>query len=499
MSEVQTVEAAKLLLERRQARRSLVSWARVCGFEPAKHHRFLIDRLEAVASGDIKRLLITMPPGSAKSTYGSVLFPPWYLAQKPNSSILSISHSADFAVSFGRKCRNLVIDHEKILGYGLRKDSQAADEWATTNGSVYFCAGIGKAIAGRRADVGFIDDPVGNREDAWSKTIRERNYNWFKTDFRTRLKPGAAIILIQTRWHEEDLAGCILRDEASDWVVINLPMLASANDPLDRAPGEMLWNDYFTPALLRDAQKDPMVFSALYQGDPTPQDGDYFKRDWIEAYAYNYEDLPPMDELRVYVASDHAVSEEESADLSAFVPVGVDSSGVTWILPDVYWNRCDALVGVQEMITMMKRRKPLTWWAEKEKITKAMGPFLKRAMREEGVFCYVEEVTPSGDKQVRAQSIRGRMAAGMIRFPRFAPWYNDALTQFMKFPAGAKDDFVDALAYIGLGLDKMGTGTQRAPVVDESIYYQSKPITLGWIKKSDERRRFNNRLLLVDN
>lgn len=494
-----TADAAAKLLSRRMARQDFAAWCRVAGFEPARHHLLLTSKLMDVIHGRINRLIICMPPGSAKSTYSSVLFPPWFLSQRPASNILACSHSSDLATAFGRRARNLVLDHEKVLGFTLRKDSQAADEWSTTQGGFFFCAGVGGKIAGRRADLGLIDDPVGSKEDAYSKLIRDKTWDWFNTDFRTRLKPGASIVLIQTRWHEDDLAGRILANEGGEWELINLPMLAKANDPLGRPEGEMLWKDYFTPQQLKDAMRDPMVFSALYQQDPTPQDGDYFRRAWIENNSYGEGELPPLKELTIYCASDHAVSEKQEADSTCMLAAGVDADGTLWILPDAFWERCDSLTMVNTMIARMKRHKPRVWWGENEVILKSIGPFLNRAMRENGVYCYLEPVKPARDKQTRAQSIRGRLAAGAVRFPRFAPWYQNALDQLLKFPAGAHDDFVDTLAWLGLGLDSMLVGRKTPALLDESRFFAPRPITLSWVKKSHNRLERAKALALQDN
>jgi predicted phage terminase large subunit-like protein len=491
--------AAQLLLNRRQARTSMAAWARVNGFEPARHHLFLIDKLEKVVRGEIRRLAIFMPPGSAKSTYSSDLFPPWFLAQRPQSNILTASHSADLAAMFGRRARNRIVDNPNVLGYTLRKDSQAADEWSTTHGGVFFCAGVGGKIAGRRADLGLIDDPIGLKEDAYSKVVRDKIWEWFKYDFRTRLKPGASIVLIQTRWHEEDLAGMILKTERDEWDIVNLPMLAKDNDPLGRQPGEMLWSEYFDPQILKDAQKDAMTFSALYQQDPTPQDGNYFRRAWVEDNSYDNDQLPDLTECRLYCTSDHAVSLKEDADSTVMLPFAVDPQGTIWILPDVIWDKFDTLDAVNYMIGKMQKYKPITWWAESEKIEKSIGPFLQLAMREKGVYCYVDPIHPAKDKQTRAQSIRGRMASGMVRFPRQATWYANGLSELLKFPAGAHDDFVDALAYVGLGLDRMGRGIATPTIVDVNQYLIPKPLTLGSIKHGDERSARRKQLLLLGN
>ena len=230
--------AAELLLRRREIRRSLAEWARHVGFEPAAHHLLLIDRLEKVARGELKRLAVFMPPGSAKSTYSSILFPPWFLANAPGKSLIAASHSVDLAEKFGRRVRGLITERGPVLGVELSPDSQAAGRWALTSGSEYLAAGVGTGILGFRADGVVIDDPIRSREEAWSERARESTWEWYRADLLTRLRPGGFVVLVCTRWHESDLAARALND--SDWGVISLPAEAKDGDPLGRAPGESL-------------------------------------------------------------------------------------------------------------------------------------------------------------------------------------------------------------------------------------------------------------------
>src|SRR5260221_5627559 len=203
-------QAATELLKRRTIRRSFTDWCRFCGFEPAKHHRLLIAKLEAVARGEILRLAVFMPPGSAKSTYGSILFAPWFLASKNNANVIAASHTSELAEKWGRKVRNIVAEHNLTLGIELSGDSQAAGRWALKQGGEYYAACVGVGIAGFRADLAIIDDPIRSREDADSDLVRERIWDWYKSDLSTRMKPGGRQIVIQTRWHEDDLAGRLL-------------------------------------------------------------------------------------------------------------------------------------------------------------------------------------------------------------------------------------------------------------------------------------------------
>lgn len=454
----------------RACRTSLTEWCRLNQFVPARHHALLLRELEAVARGQVKRLAIFMPPGSAKSTYASVLFPPWYLAAHPEAAIIAASHTQELAERFGRRVRNTVAEHSAILGVQLAADSQAAGRWSTTKGGEYFAAGVGGAIAGRRADLAIIDDPVRSREDADSQTIRDRQWEWYRFDLQTRLKPNAAVVLIQTRWHEDDLAGRILAEEGNQWRVIRLPMEAEENDPIGRQPGQLLWSEYFTPEQVETAKRDPRVWSALYQQRPTPDTGGFFKRDWL--IPYQPSQLPTS--LNIYVASDHAVSEEQTADATCVIPAGMDRDGILWILPDVWWERAPTDAFVRASIDIAKRRRPLIWGAEKGHISKSIGPFWRRELLNAGVHLRIEELQPTRDKASRAQAIQGRMAMGMVRFPVFAPWWSNAEHELLTFPAAKHDDFVDALAHLGAILDRMAISMpRRGPTLEDALEEQS--------------------------
>lgn len=431
---------------------------------PAEHHKLLLAELTRIERGELDRLAIFLPPGSAKSTYGSVLFPAHYLANHPDRCVIAASHTAELAERFGRRVRNLISEHGEVLGVKLASDSQSAGRWSTSAGGEYFAAGVGGSITGRRADLALIDDPVRSREDADSQTIRDRQWEWYRFDLMTRLKPGAAIVLIQTRWHEDDLAGRILQEEGDRWKVIRIPMEAEEDDPLGRKPGERLWADYFTADQVESAKRDPRVWSALYQQTPTPDTGALFKREWL--LPYQPKDLPTN--LNIYVGSDHAVSESESADYTCCIPVGVCDKGIVWVLPDVWWERAPSNEFVRASLDIVRRRGPIIWGAEKGHISKSIGPFWKDALLQAGLHLNIEEITVTRDKRTRAQSICGRMAMGMVRFPVFAPWWPRAQAELLSFPAGKHDDFVDALAHVGFLLDKMANAMpRRGPTLGE--------------------------------
>ena len=224
---------------RRSIRSNFSSWCEHKGYKPARHHRLIIAEIESFLASDEEVLLLFAPPGSAKSTYVSVLFPSWYLASRPTNSILFATHSSEFAARWGRRVRNDIAVDGPTLGLELSKDSTAADRWALKAGGEYYAVGAGVGISGFRADLGLIDDLFGNREDAWSETVRVSRWNWYIDDFSARLKPGAKRILMNTRWHEEDVAGRVMAQIESGAVkgrVISIPAIAETNDRLGRRP-----------------------------------------------------------------------------------------------------------------------------------------------------------------------------------------------------------------------------------------------------------------------
>jgi hypothetical protein len=262
------------------------------GFEAAPHHRLICDQIEDFLASDDEVLLLFAPPGSAKSTWLSILFPAYYLSRFPRHSILAATHSVEFAQRWGRRVRNDIVLASNVLGIGLAPDSQASDRWALTSGGEYYGVGAGVGISGFRADLGLGDDFFGSREDAYSETIRKKRWDWYVDDFSARLKPNAKRILMNTRWHEEDVAGRVLGQIAKGVVrgrVISIPAIAEENDALGRKTGEYLWDDpdgYNYGAFLRARQREtsPMMWSALYQQRPAPEDGDYFKAAWLRSY-----------------------------------------------------------------------------------------------------------------------------------------------------------------------------------------------------------------------
>lgn len=489
---------AQVAMARRLVRRSYEEWCRYAlhnlSLEPAAHHILLIRTIEKVLKGEIKNVIFLMPPGSAKSTYLSVLLPPFYLnpEQFPRNLILACSYSYTLIEGFGRQCRDLINLHENVLGYSLSKTAAAAGDWRTSNNGGYFCAGVGSGIAGHRADLAFIDDYLGSQEDADSDIIREKQWQWYWNDFWPRLKPNAAQIVVANRRHEDDLVGRLLAKEGSKWTVIRLPMLAEEGDPLGRKIGERLWDKWFTDEMVEKARALPRVWAGLYQQRPAPEEGNYFNRESI--VTYDNKDLPK--DLRYYVGADYAVRKGEDSDRFCFLPAGVDSNGVLWILPNWFWEVSDTYTASLKMLEMAKDKRPICWWAGRENITGSIAPFLYKLMQEKNVYVPIEELSEARDKEQKAQPIKARMQAKMVRFPREATGWSDAYHELLTFPGGLHDDFVDALAKLGQGLAKM-VKASVVPSEKSVLEVLNRPITCGWVERSHKRKERMGRMVEV--
>ena len=439
------------LLRRKQAKDSLVGYIAYLdlGFVPAAHHRLIIDHLEAVERGECRKLMIYMPPGSAKSTYASVLFPAWYLGRHPARSVIASSHTEELADRFGRRVRNLADTeaHRNVFGTGVAADRKSVGEWETEAGGEYFAIGIGGAISGRRADLGIIDDPVRGREDADSERARETAWQWYVNDFLPRLKPGASQILIMTRWHENDLGGRLLEREAEAWRIIELPMEALPDDLLGRKPGERLWPEWFSEQMVAEAKQDVRAWNSLYQQNPAPDEGTYFHAAWFGSYR----NLPAQ--MTIYGASDYAVT-AAGGDFTEHGIFGRGPNGDLYVL-DWWRNQTSPDVWIDRQLDLVLRHRPACWFGESGVIQKAVAPYLRDRMAERGVWVRIEWLPSTVDKQARCRPFQALASMGKVLFPIEAAWKAEIVGQLLRFPAGKHDDGVDVCSLIGRGLEMM--------------------------------------------
>lgn len=457
------------LLQRVAARDSLDRWLayREAGFRPAKHHGLILDELQKVESGEVSRLMLLLPPGSAKSTYTSVEFPPWFMGRNPTANVIAASHTAELAERFGRKARNIVgsAPFRAVFDVGLSQDSQAAGKWETTRGGEYYAVGVGGSVTGRRADLAVIDDPVKSREAAHSERERETVWQWYTHDFLTRLKPQARQILIMTRWHEDDLGGRILARDGHKWRVVKIPMEAdSPDDPLGRQIGERLWPDWFTDEMVEDAKKDLQSWNALYQQNPIPADGNFFKREWF--IDYDKDDLPST--LSIYISSDFAVT-DKGGDFTEFGVWGVDFDGDLWLID---WWRGQAApdVWINELAGLVLRYKPMILFGEAGPIRRAIEPFMRKRLETLQAYTHIEWLASIHDKATRARAFQALASMGKVKIPKNRPWLNAVLTQWLQFPSGRQDDAVDVASLIGRGLEFVQSAAPPRRRAREDVY-----------------------------
>lgn len=476
-------------------------------YRDAEVHRVIAQALERVARGECLRMLLSVPPQHGKSQLCSRSFPAWVAGRWPHRNIMLGTYNQDFANEFGDDVRNIIEAprfSDVFPKTKLRTGSRAKDHMVTERGGKLSFLGRGGAGTGRPADLFIIDDPIKNSIEASSGVIRNEVWEWFTKVAYTRCHALSAIIVIQTRWHEDDLIGRLTdpsnpfydAEESAKWTYINLPAIFDdprdfeLADALGIQRGEVLWPERFTKEHLDSARRlNPRGFSALYQGRPTPAEGSFFKESQLFGYTLN--DLPPPEEMRMYGSGDLAVSAESSADKSCIGNWGMDSTGTLYLLPDLYWEQKTADESVEQILDYQDRYEWLSYFSEKGVIDRAVGPFLDKRMRERGVYVSIKKYPRTASKDQLAVSIRGRMAMGKVRFPTFAPWWPAAKDQILRFTGQGdeEDDFVDMLAGIGIGLDKQINGTAKAAPKRKTM----KPGSWGWTKQMDRHRREKER------
>lgn len=458
-------------------------------------HRTLAAALQEVEAGRMPRLIITFPPRHGKSELTSKRLPAWFIGRDPYRSLILGTYNQPFAETWGKKVREVIKSDafaQVFPGVELEKGSEASHSMKTTEGGELAFVGRGGSATGRGGDLLIIDDPMKDRDEANSDAVRKEVWDWFNDTISTRLMSDTgSIVIIMTRWHEDDLVGrltdptnpCFNEEEAGQWKILNIPALAEENDVLGRQPGEALWPEKFGVKFLEGfRRRNPTGFASLYQQRPTPEDGDLIRKDMI--ITYEPQDIAGK-RLRMYAASDHAVGLKQRNDPSCLIVIGIDEWDVIYVL-DVVWGKIETDKIVEKMIDLMDRHRPLIWWAEHGHISKSIGPFLKKRMGERGVYTNIVESPVAADKPTRAQSIIGRMGNGKVRFPKHAPWLENARGEMLKFPQGRHDDFVDALAHIGLGLRRQVAGRSGD---EERKARQPLPGSFAYMKKASAHAR----------
>jgi len=418
-------------------------------FIDGRHHKIMADAFERVIDGSCKRLIINMPPRHTKSEFASYLLPAWFMGRFPEKKIIQSTHTAELAVNFGRKTRNLIDseDYQKIFpGTKLQVDSKAAGRWSTNKMGEYFAIGVGGAIAGKGADLFIIDDPHTEQEAimaAHDPTVYDKVFDWYTSGPRQRLQPGARIVIVMTRWGKRDLTGQIIqssinRGVGDEWEVIELPAILPSGAPL--------WPEFWSADSLEalKAELPGAKWNAQYQQQPTNEDGAILKREWWRKW---YKDSPPDVDF-ILICADTAFTKNNRSDYSAFTVWGVfnDESSSGYNSPNVIL--LDAIKERLEFPELKARAKEMynQWNPDAFMIeAKASGLPLIHELRQAGIP--VSEFTPtraSGDKIMRANSISDLFASGVVWAPD-RKWSDEVIEECAAFPNGDHDDFVDTV------------------------------------------------------
>jgi phage terminase large subunit-like protein len=475
-------------------------------YRDAVHHRIIAREVENVIAGKCLRLAISVPPQHGKSEITSRKGPAWYMGKCPTNHLMFGTYSQDFAEKFGNEVRDL-IDNPRfrqvfpnvVLATGSK--SRARMNIEHYGGSLLF-VGRGGMGSGNPASIFIVDDPIKDDKEAQSATIRDDVWNWYVKTVEARCTKFSAQIIIQTRWHEDDLIGRLTDTSnphynervAKQFRVVNLPAIINTQEAADLTGLEMgsaLWPERFPLETLEIKQAlDPEAFSALYMGQPTPPGGAFFKSS--EIFEYGPKDIPGN--TRPYMTGDLAVGTKKTNDQTCVGIWRLDELDNLYLDPNLYWERKSADASVERIIDMMMDVGPMDTWWEKGLLDKSIGPFFEKRALERKCYHGITSLPISGDKGFRAASIRGRMRMGKVFFPKFAPWWPKAKEQMLKFTGSGEDledDFVDMCSLIGQAL---GSQLKASKPSTSNNVVPIRSGTLAWVKnqsriEAQERRR----------
>lgn len=511
--------AAAELLRRDRAKESLLDFAKaidipgkpVSGKEEewvfypvetglAVHHSLMLKVMEDVILGNIPRAMFFLPPGSAKSIYGSVVAPTWAMGKIKGLKIILASYGSDLAKKHGRRARQIVRDkkYTSIFDTQISSDTSAADEWALDNGSEYMATGILGGITGNRANGIVIDDPIKGREQADSETIRNKTWEAYQDDLRTRLMPGGWEILIQTRWHEDDLAGRILpanydgengmiecRD-GRKWYVVCIPAeCEKAGDPLGRKIGEYLWPEWFTEKHFEGFKSIPRTWNALFQQRPRPSGGGEFQRQWVNFYGCNIN----HSQLQKVLLVDPAGEKKNHSDYTSMWVVGLGGDENYYVL-DMVRDKLNLTERCEAVFRLHRRWKPQQVRYEKYSM-QADIEFIRSEMNRRTYRFRITEVGGSTAKNDRIRRLVPYFQRGNFWFPDSLAYtgYDGVLCdlvqsfieeELLPFPVGKHDDMLDSLARIvEPGLD-IPIPSDESPNVYRDAGFQPFNASMGW-------------------
>lgn len=468
-----------------------------------EHIGLILEVLQRTVERPFGRCLIMAPPGSAKSSYTNVVLPSWLLGKHKKYRIIQTSYASDLAEKMSRRTQQVCRSPKwrALWDEPLEFTREAISEWALDNESELQANGILSGITGNRADGIIIDDPISGRQDADSEAVRKSTLEAYQNDVLTRVKPGAWIAMILTRWHENDLAGAILPEDYAGesgmilcrdglyWEVLNLPAKCEApGDPLGRAIGDYLWPEWFPKKhwhmfehnQTREGQR---TWSSLYQGRPSPQGSNNFDRGWF--LWENPRSWPPIQTMKLAIVSDWAVTESQSADFTEHFLWGVDVNGEIYL-----WEAWSGQVAtdksVKAFVAMANKHNVRLAFDEKGVIHNAVSPALNKAMRKAKVYVNVKSIASTTDKVARVQSFQAIASTGIVHLPnagQHAPAAAQMVDQLIALPAGRFDDKADVAGLLGRVINQI----QSAPMPPPPRAPGIQPFTEAWLMSGDPK------------
>lgn len=499
---------AQLLVDRIEARRDIKAYARMMEIpgvpqvetggvwrtQLAAHHDLILTHAQAACERDNGRLMVMAPPGSAKSSYISVVLPTWLMGRTKGTRLVLTGYSDRPVQRQSRRareiCRNAFF--ASLFATRLVDDAAGISDWTLQNGSEILAAGMYSGITGSRADFLVIDDPVSGREEADSKAAQERCIDTYHDDLLSRAKPGCSVIIVQTRWNENDLSGRILPEDWAgesgvircrdglDWDVLCIPALCDRpNDPLGRKIGQYMWPEYFTRDHWKPFESNPRTWSSLYQQVPAPDQGIYFRREDFQWYR-----IVP-ERLRTYMASDFAVT--ASGDYTEHGVFGIDEHGLLYVI-DWWSGRGAPDVTIPPALELIRRHRVGEWFGERGVIESSIGPSVIRAMRDRSTFVRRSLLPTVGDKVAKCRGFMGRVGAHAVYVPD-VDWAEALVEQLVRFPAARYDDKVDVCGMIGRALDELRDADPAKRPRPVGI----KPFSREWLwygNRKPQRKRF---------